>query len=38
MALSELKRLGAQAREQFEIAHIGIVHRTGRLEIGETMS
>ncbi len=36
MALSELKRLGAQAHEKFDIAHIGIVHRTGRLEIGET--
>src|SRR5205809_2342216 len=36
MAISELKRLGAQARERFDIAHIGIVHRTGRLEIGET--
>ncbi|PYS43266.1 MAG: hypothetical protein DMF71_07435 [Acidobacteria bacterium] len=36
MALSELRRLGQQAHEKFEIAHIGIVHRTGRLEIGET--
>ena len=36
MALAEMRRLGARAREQFEIAHIGIVHRTGRLEIGET--
>ena len=36
MALSEMKRLGAQAHEKFEIAHIGIVHRTGRLDIGET--
>jgi MoaE-MoaD fusion protein len=36
MALSELKSLGRQAHEKFEIAHIGIVHRTGRLEIGET--
>ena len=36
MALSEMKRLGDQAHEQFEIAHIGIVHRTGHLEIGET--
>ena len=36
MALSELERLGRQAHEQFEIAHIGVVHRTGRLEIGET--
>lgn len=36
MALSEMERLGAQAHGKFEIAHIGIVHRTGRLEIGET--
>ena len=36
MARRELKRLGTEAHERFEIAHIGIVHRTGRLEIGET--
>ena len=36
MALAEMRRLGERAREQFQIAHIGIVHRTGRLEIGET--
>src|SRR5438874_9032256 len=36
MALCEMKRLGAQAHERFDIAHIGIVHRTRRLEIGET--
>src|SRR5713226_4419342 len=36
MALSEMHRLGEQAHEQFDIAHIGIVHRTGKLEIGET--
>jgi MoaE-MoaD fusion protein len=36
MALSEMRRLGREAHERFEIAHIGIVHRTGRLEIGET--
>ncbi len=36
MALSELQRLAGEAHERFEIAHIGIVHRTGRLEIGET--
>ncbi|HEX3142391.1 MAG TPA: molybdenum cofactor biosynthesis protein MoaE [Pyrinomonadaceae bacterium] len=36
MAISELKKLGAQAHEKFDIAHLGIVHRTGRLEIGET--
>jgi len=36
MALNELQRLGSEARKRFEIAHLGIVHRTGRLEIGET--
>jgi molybdopterin synthase catalytic subunit len=36
MALSELKKLGTQAHDRFDIAHIGIVHRTGRLDIGET--
>ncbi|HEX7296036.1 MAG TPA: molybdenum cofactor biosynthesis protein MoaE [Pyrinomonadaceae bacterium] len=36
MALSEMKRLGDEAHRRFQIAHVGIVHRTGRLEIGET--
>jgi molybdopterin converting factor subunit 1 len=36
MALSEMKRLCEQAHAQFDIAQIGIVHRTGRLEIGES--
>jgi molybdopterin synthase catalytic subunit len=36
MALSEMQRLGVEAHNRFDIAHIGIVHRTGRLEIGET--
>ena len=36
MALTEMQRLGAEAHQRFEIAHLGIVHRTGRLEIGET--
>jgi molybdopterin synthase catalytic subunit len=36
MAVSEMRRLGREAHERFEIAHIGVVHRTGRLEIGET--
>ena len=36
MALSEMEKLVRQAREQFEIAHVGIVHRLGKLEIGET--
>jgi molybdopterin converting factor subunit 1 len=36
MALSEMRRLGREAHAAFDIAHIGIVHRTGRLEVGET--
>lgn len=36
MALKEMEKLIDQALEQFEIAHIGIVHRLGKLEIGET--
>ncbi len=36
MALHEMQRLGRTAHERFDIKHIGIVHRTGRLEIGET--
>ena len=36
MALTEMQRLGAEAHKKFDVAHLGIVHRTGRLEIGET--
>ncbi|MEP6568554.1 MAG: molybdenum cofactor biosynthesis protein MoaE [Acidobacteriota bacterium] len=36
MAQRELERLGREAHERFEIAHIAIVHRIGKLEIGET--
>jgi len=36
MALSEMRRLGREAHRLFRIAHIGIVHRTGRTDIGET--
>lgn len=36
MALKELHKLVDQAKRQFEISNVGIVHRTGRLEIGET--
>ncbi len=36
MAVRELQRLGSEVHERFEIAYLGIVHRTGRLEIGET--
>lgn len=36
MALREMEKLVEAAREKFEIASIGIVHRVGKLEIGET--
>lgn len=36
MALKEMRKLIDQAKSQFEISNVGIVHRTGRLEIGET--
>ena len=36
MALTEMQRLGVEAHQKFDIAHLGIVHRTGRLDIGET--
>jgi molybdopterin converting factor subunit 1 len=36
MALAEMSRLGEEAHKRFDIAHVGIVHRTGRTEIGET--
>jgi molybdopterin synthase catalytic subunit len=36
MALAEMRRLGAEAHRRFPIEHIGIVHRTGRTDIGET--
>ncbi len=36
MALKEMEKLVKKAHEQFQIAHVGIVHRLGKLEIGET--
>jgi molybdopterin synthase catalytic subunit len=36
MAIQEMQRLGREAHERFAISYIGIIHRTGRLEIGET--
>jgi len=36
MAIKEMKKLIAAAKAKFEISHVGIVHRTGRIEIGET--
>lgn len=36
MALRKMEEIGIEAREKFRIDGIGIAHRTGRLEIGET--
>ena len=36
MAVAEMRRLGREAHKRFDIEHIGIVHRTGRTDIGET--
>ncbi|CAN5464298.1 molybdopterin synthase catalytic subunit MoaE [soil metagenome] len=36
MALKEMEKVVAAAHEQFEISNVGIVHRLGKLEIGDT--
>ena len=36
MALKEMQKLVEQVKAEFEITNVGIVHRLGRLEIGET--
>jgi len=36
MAVKEMEKLIEQAKSEFEIANVGIVHRLGKLEIGET--
>jgi MoaE-MoaD fusion protein len=36
MALKEMRKLVEQAKRDFEVSAVGIVHRLGRLEIGET--
>lgn len=36
MALRQMKELAAEARTKFGVRHVTIVHRLGRLEIGET--
>jgi MoaE-MoaD fusion protein len=36
MALAKMRQIGAEIRERFPIGRIAIVHRLGRLEIGET--
>ncbi|MFN0277551.1 MAG: molybdenum cofactor biosynthesis protein MoaE [Pyrinomonadaceae bacterium] len=36
MALKEMEKLIGEAKKQFEVSNVGIVHRLARLEIGET--
>ncbi len=36
MALKEMEKLVTAAKRQFEISNVGIVHRLGKLNIGET--
>ena len=36
MALKEMEKLIGRVKGEFEIANVGIVHRLGKLEIGET--
>ena len=36
MAVRKMEEIGTEAREKFAVDHIGIMHRLGRIEIGET--
>ena len=36
MAIKEMQKLIALVKREFEISNVGIVHRLGKLEIGET--
>jgi molybdopterin synthase catalytic subunit len=36
MALKQLDELARQARDRFGVRHVTLVHRLGRVEIGET--
>ena len=36
MAIRKMEEIGAEVRRDFEIDHLGMMHRLGRLEIGET--
>ena len=36
MAMKEMQKLVEQVKTEFEISNVGIVHRLGKLEIGET--
>src|SRR5688572_12771058 len=36
MAIKEMHKLVEQVKKEFDISHVGIVHRVGKIEIGET--
>ncbi len=36
MAIRKMQEIGSEAKGKFEIDHVGMIHRLGRLEIGET--
>jgi len=36
MAIRKMQEIGVEVRRKFEIDHVGMMHRLGRLEIGET--
>jgi molybdopterin synthase catalytic subunit len=36
MAIRKMEEIGAEVRRKFEVDHVGMIHRLGRLEIGET--
>jgi len=36
MAMKEMQKLVEQVKQEFEISNVGIIHRLGKLEIGET--
>lgn len=36
MALAKMREIGAQVRERFSVHRVAMVHRLGRLEVGET--
>jgi molybdopterin synthase catalytic subunit len=36
MALNQMRTLAAQAREKYGVRHVTMIHRLGRLQIGET--
>ncbi|MCL5005489.1 MAG: molybdenum cofactor biosynthesis protein MoaE [Acidobacteria bacterium] len=36
MAVRKMGEIGAEAKEKFDIHNVGMIHRVGRLEIGET--